>query len=173
MCHYADIGVDELICYVQFGHLPHTSVMRTIELLGKEVIPALDRYVPQRIAADTGSAAGRPTSEPSQHGVTSRRRDHRYSDFGALLRLDRRGFARAREQDGASTASRSMPWPGQGARVVCVDIDERLAAEVAAEVGGVGLRRPDVPDRRARSNGWWTKRSASSAPWTVWSTSSG
>ncbi len=48
MCHYADIGVDELICYVQFGHLPHTSVMRTIELLGKEVIPALDRYVPKR-----------------------------------------------------------------------------------------------------------------------------
>jgi alkanesulfonate monooxygenase SsuD/methylene tetrahydromethanopterin reductase-like flavin-dependent oxidoreductase (luciferase family) len=48
MCHYADIGVDELICYVQFGHLPHASVMRTIELLGQEVIPALDRYVPKR-----------------------------------------------------------------------------------------------------------------------------
>jgi alkanesulfonate monooxygenase SsuD/methylene tetrahydromethanopterin reductase-like flavin-dependent oxidoreductase (luciferase family) len=50
MCHYADIGVDELICYVQFGHLPHASVMRTIELLGKEVIPALERYVPKRSA---------------------------------------------------------------------------------------------------------------------------
>ena len=47
MCHYADIGVDELICYVQFGHLPHSSVMRTIELLGTEVIPALERYVPR------------------------------------------------------------------------------------------------------------------------------
>src|SRR5207244_2695369 len=26
--HYADIGVDQLLCYVQFGYLPHKSVMR-------------------------------------------------------------------------------------------------------------------------------------------------
>ena len=42
--HYADLGVDELICYVQFGYLPHESVMRTIEVLGKEVIPELAAY---------------------------------------------------------------------------------------------------------------------------------
>ncbi|MBV8302737.1 MAG: LLM class flavin-dependent oxidoreductase [Acidimicrobiia bacterium] len=41
--HYADIGVDQLLCYVQFGFLPHKSVMRTIELLGKEIIPALEK----------------------------------------------------------------------------------------------------------------------------------
>ena len=46
MKHYADLGVDELICYVQFGYHSHESVMRTIELLGKEVLPELERYEP-------------------------------------------------------------------------------------------------------------------------------
>jgi alkanesulfonate monooxygenase SsuD/methylene tetrahydromethanopterin reductase-like flavin-dependent oxidoreductase (luciferase family) len=48
MKHYADLGVDELICYVQFGYLPHEAVMRTIEVLGKEVIPELAAYRGQR-----------------------------------------------------------------------------------------------------------------------------
>jgi alkanesulfonate monooxygenase SsuD/methylene tetrahydromethanopterin reductase-like flavin-dependent oxidoreductase (luciferase family) len=43
MMTYANLGVDELICYVQFGYLQHESIMKTIELLGKEVIPALER----------------------------------------------------------------------------------------------------------------------------------
>jgi alkanesulfonate monooxygenase SsuD/methylene tetrahydromethanopterin reductase-like flavin-dependent oxidoreductase (luciferase family) len=44
MLKYADLGVDQLICYVQFGQLSHESVMRTIELLGTEVIPVLERH---------------------------------------------------------------------------------------------------------------------------------
>ena len=47
MCHYADLGVDELICYVQFGYHSHESVMRSIELIGKEVLPELERYTPK------------------------------------------------------------------------------------------------------------------------------
>jgi len=47
MKRYADLGVDELICYVQFGHLPHESIMKTIELLGKEVIPEIENYTPK------------------------------------------------------------------------------------------------------------------------------
>lgn len=43
MVRYAELGVDQLICYVQFGYLPHESVMRTIELLGTEVIPRLEK----------------------------------------------------------------------------------------------------------------------------------
>ena len=43
MKHYADLGVDQLICYVQFGHLPHESIMKTLELLGKEIIPKLEK----------------------------------------------------------------------------------------------------------------------------------
>ena len=46
MKHYADLGVDQLICYVQFGHHSHESVMRTIELLGKEVRPEIEAYRP-------------------------------------------------------------------------------------------------------------------------------
>ena len=41
MLKYEELGVDQLICYVQFGHLSHESVMRTIELLGTEIIPEL------------------------------------------------------------------------------------------------------------------------------------
>jgi len=44
MKRYVDIGVDQLICYSQFGFLPHEAVMRNIELLGKEVIPEIERY---------------------------------------------------------------------------------------------------------------------------------
>jgi alkanesulfonate monooxygenase SsuD/methylene tetrahydromethanopterin reductase-like flavin-dependent oxidoreductase (luciferase family) len=44
MKHYADLGVDQLICYVQFGYHDHASVMKTIEILGKEVLPELERY---------------------------------------------------------------------------------------------------------------------------------
>jgi hypothetical protein len=46
MKHYADLGVDELICYVQFGYHAHETVMRTIEILGKEVLPEIERYEP-------------------------------------------------------------------------------------------------------------------------------
>jgi alkanesulfonate monooxygenase SsuD/methylene tetrahydromethanopterin reductase-like flavin-dependent oxidoreductase (luciferase family) len=47
MCHYADLGVDQLICYVQFGYHSHESVMKTIELIGKEVLPEIERYEPK------------------------------------------------------------------------------------------------------------------------------
>jgi alkanesulfonate monooxygenase SsuD/methylene tetrahydromethanopterin reductase-like flavin-dependent oxidoreductase (luciferase family) len=44
MRRYADLGVDELLCYVQFGDLSGASVRTTIELLGTEVLPELQRY---------------------------------------------------------------------------------------------------------------------------------
>ncbi|MEZ4333655.1 MAG: LLM class flavin-dependent oxidoreductase [Myxococcota bacterium] len=47
MKHYADLGIDQLICYVQFGYHAHESVMKTIELLGKEVLPELEGYAPK------------------------------------------------------------------------------------------------------------------------------
>jgi len=40
------LGVDSLICYVQFGGHSHESVMKTIEILGKEVLPDLENYEP-------------------------------------------------------------------------------------------------------------------------------
>jgi len=50
MRHYVDIGVDQLICYMQFGTIPHEAVMRSIELLGREVIPRLEDYSARRPA---------------------------------------------------------------------------------------------------------------------------
>jgi alkanesulfonate monooxygenase SsuD/methylene tetrahydromethanopterin reductase-like flavin-dependent oxidoreductase (luciferase family) len=50
MRRYVDIGVDQLICYVQFGTIPHEAVMRSIELLGREVIPRLEAYGASRRA---------------------------------------------------------------------------------------------------------------------------
>jgi hypothetical protein len=46
MKHYADLGVDELLCYVQFGYLPHDSIMKTLEIIGKEVMPEIEKYEP-------------------------------------------------------------------------------------------------------------------------------
>jgi len=39
---YESVGVDQLLCYVQFGDLPHDKVMRNLELLAKDVMPALE-----------------------------------------------------------------------------------------------------------------------------------
>jgi alkanesulfonate monooxygenase SsuD/methylene tetrahydromethanopterin reductase-like flavin-dependent oxidoreductase (luciferase family) len=39
---YHEIGVDSVICYMQFGHLPHEAILHAIELLGTKVIPRLD-----------------------------------------------------------------------------------------------------------------------------------
>jgi alkanesulfonate monooxygenase SsuD/methylene tetrahydromethanopterin reductase-like flavin-dependent oxidoreductase (luciferase family) len=43
MIRYEEAGVDQLLCYLQFGMLPHEKVMRSIELLGKKVLPELER----------------------------------------------------------------------------------------------------------------------------------
>ncbi len=40
---YDEAGVDQLLCYVQFGKLPHEKVMRCLELLGTQVIPELEK----------------------------------------------------------------------------------------------------------------------------------
>jgi alkanesulfonate monooxygenase SsuD/methylene tetrahydromethanopterin reductase-like flavin-dependent oxidoreductase (luciferase family) len=39
---YDEVGVDQLLCYVQFGDLPHDKVMRNLEILAKDVIPKLE-----------------------------------------------------------------------------------------------------------------------------------
>jgi alkanesulfonate monooxygenase SsuD/methylene tetrahydromethanopterin reductase-like flavin-dependent oxidoreductase (luciferase family) len=39
---YEEAGVDQLLCYMQFGDLPHDKVMRSIELLAGHVIPKLE-----------------------------------------------------------------------------------------------------------------------------------
>jgi len=43
LVRYEEAGVDQLLCYLNFGYLPHDAVMRSIELLGTRVIPELKK----------------------------------------------------------------------------------------------------------------------------------
>jgi len=70
MVRYAELGVDQLICYVQFGYLSHESVMRTIELLGTKLIPEIEKAgiqveVGGPAGADGAGGAGRPGLDPA------------------------------------------------------------------------------------------------------------
>jgi alkanesulfonate monooxygenase SsuD/methylene tetrahydromethanopterin reductase-like flavin-dependent oxidoreductase (luciferase family) len=61
MLRYEELGVDQLLCYVQFGQLSHEAVLRTIELLGTEIIPELRRReieVRGRTVATASAGAG-------------------------------------------------------------------------------------------------------------------
>ena len=40
---YDELGVDQLLCYLNFGYLPQEAVMKSIELLGTRVIPQLKK----------------------------------------------------------------------------------------------------------------------------------
>jgi len=44
LARYDEAGVDQLLCYLNFGYLPHEAVMKSIELLGTYVIPQLQKY---------------------------------------------------------------------------------------------------------------------------------
>ncbi len=39
---YESLGVDHLLCYMQFGDLDHNAIMKSIELIGKHVLPVID-----------------------------------------------------------------------------------------------------------------------------------
>ena len=43
LLRYEEAGVDQLLCYLNFGYLPHDAIMRSIELLGTRVIPELKK----------------------------------------------------------------------------------------------------------------------------------
>jgi alkanesulfonate monooxygenase SsuD/methylene tetrahydromethanopterin reductase-like flavin-dependent oxidoreductase (luciferase family) len=48
VCHrkmekYRAIGVDRLMCLMQFGRIPHEAVLRSLKLTGEHLIPVLDR----------------------------------------------------------------------------------------------------------------------------------
>lgn len=47
---YEETGVDQVLCYVNFGHLPHEAVLESISLLGDFVIPELKKKGADRIA---------------------------------------------------------------------------------------------------------------------------
>ena len=61
---YEAVGVDQLLCYLNFGYLPHTAVMKSIELLGTYVIPELKKRGANIAAASVGKAVRRAEQPP-------------------------------------------------------------------------------------------------------------
>jgi alkanesulfonate monooxygenase SsuD/methylene tetrahydromethanopterin reductase-like flavin-dependent oxidoreductase (luciferase family) len=51
LLRYEAAGVDQLLCYLNFGYLPHEAIMKSIELLGTRVIPELKRRGSGKLAA--------------------------------------------------------------------------------------------------------------------------
>ncbi len=49
---YEQAGIDQLLCYVNFGHLTHEAVMESITLLGDYVIPELKKAGASRMASN-------------------------------------------------------------------------------------------------------------------------
>ena len=124
MLHYADLGVDQLICYVQFGHLEHETIMRTIELLGTEIIPEL--------------AAARRRRQRFGEGDMTRTDDTPVPDYPGLLRLDGKRFVVLGAGQGIGRQA-SHALASVGARLAVVDVDPDLASDIAEEVDGIGL----------------------------------
>ncbi len=48
---YEEAGVDQVLCYINFGYLTNEAVLKSIELLGKHVIPELQKRGANRAAA--------------------------------------------------------------------------------------------------------------------------
>jgi alkanesulfonate monooxygenase SsuD/methylene tetrahydromethanopterin reductase-like flavin-dependent oxidoreductase (luciferase family) len=36
---YEEAGIDQVLCFMQFGGIPHQNIMDSIKLFGKDVIP--------------------------------------------------------------------------------------------------------------------------------------
>ncbi len=53
---YEEAGIDQLLCYLNFGYLPHEAVLKSIELLSKHVMPQLNKKGANRTAAALASA---------------------------------------------------------------------------------------------------------------------
>jgi alkanesulfonate monooxygenase SsuD/methylene tetrahydromethanopterin reductase-like flavin-dependent oxidoreductase (luciferase family) len=47
---YEEAGVDQVLCYLNFGYLPHEAVLESISLLGDYVIPELKKAGAARVA---------------------------------------------------------------------------------------------------------------------------
>ena len=52
---YEQAGIDQVLCYVNFGYLPHEAVMKSIALLGDYVIPELKKHGANRVAKSLAS----------------------------------------------------------------------------------------------------------------------
>ena len=50
MVKYVDLGVDNLLCYMQFGNLKNQSIKKSLELIAREVMPEIEKYKAKKAA---------------------------------------------------------------------------------------------------------------------------
>jgi alkanesulfonate monooxygenase SsuD/methylene tetrahydromethanopterin reductase-like flavin-dependent oxidoreductase (luciferase family) len=79
MKRYADAGVDQLICYCEFGHLTHEQIMENLELLGTKVLPEIRKYEPNPDAFKPGDDATLGDIVLAPSGITGVIRDQEES----------------------------------------------------------------------------------------------
>ena len=152
---YEAVGVDQLLCYVQFGDLPHDKVMRTLELLGNDIMPQPRRAGPpadrhrerlRRTAMiDLGlTRQGRLGLRRRLPSGTSRTRAAVLAEVGRSRRVGR--LRRHRRRPGRRhRLTRSKP---AGGKAFPITADMTDPAQVAA--GGRRGRRGSGVDRRVR-----------------------
>jgi hypothetical protein len=58
-----EAGVDQVLCYLNFGYLPQKSVLKSIELLGTYVIPELRKRDARRAASSLATSIRREGSQ--------------------------------------------------------------------------------------------------------------
>jgi alkanesulfonate monooxygenase SsuD/methylene tetrahydromethanopterin reductase-like flavin-dependent oxidoreductase (luciferase family) len=58
---YEEAGVDQVLCYINFGHLTHEAVLESVTLLGDYVIPELKKAGAQRTARNLETSIARQT----------------------------------------------------------------------------------------------------------------
>jgi alkanesulfonate monooxygenase SsuD/methylene tetrahydromethanopterin reductase-like flavin-dependent oxidoreductase (luciferase family) len=61
---YQRIGCDAIACYMEFGGLPHESIMTSIELLGTKIIPQLEKEA-KSFAVDGRASTASPKDAPA------------------------------------------------------------------------------------------------------------
>ena len=153
MVKYAELGVDQLICYVQFGYLSHESVMRTIELLGTKVIPELEKPRHPGVGHRhrlTPAVAGAPTASRAVEPDDAFRRQPRSPTTSACCAWTAAAWSSSGRARG-SAARPATPWPRRGPRCAASTSTPTSADDIAAEVGrgGVGRQRHGARRRRA------------------------
>jgi hypothetical protein len=65
LLRYEEAGVDQLLCYLNFGYLPHEAVMKSIELLGTRVIPELRKRGANGVAGGLERQITEATKRPA------------------------------------------------------------------------------------------------------------
>ena len=72
LMRYEEAGVDQLLCYLNFGYLPHEAVMKSIELLGTHVIPELRKRGASAVAAGLEQGIKAAEADSVTHNLWNR-----------------------------------------------------------------------------------------------------